>query len=97
MDLFEPLSSNEQHPRDSLTLKRVVLQSCVTCHATRGILSVNSYTRSLQATPQISFSPTRPARLIPFEVERAAMESINWKHRQSDWALLQELWYSHEN
>jgi hypothetical protein len=89
-DLFEysfRSSATNQPPRDSATLQNVELRTCIECHSSRGIFSVNSYTRSLlPAASKIT------ANLTPLDINREVTGTIDWKHRQSDWGLLQGLW-----
>jgi len=91
IDQFEYTSrnaSNEVKVLDSAKLQSVTLHTCMECHSSRGIFSVNSYTRFLS----FSESPQRPANLMPLDFNREIMNTIYWKQRQFDWGLLQGLW-----
>jgi len=91
IDQFEYSSrnpTNEQQIADSAKLQSVTLHTCMECHSSRGIFSVNSYTRFLS----FSESPQRPANLMPLDFNREIMNTIYWKQRQFDWGLLQGLW-----
>jgi hypothetical protein len=84
IDLFE----EETSENDSAALQDVELKTCINCHSPRGIYSVSSYTRSFP-NPMIS---QLPANLTPLDTEHEVTGTIDWKHNQSDWGLLQRLW-----
>jgi hypothetical protein len=91
-DQFEYTSrnaSNEVEVLDSAKLQSVTLNTCMQCHSGPGLFSVNSYTRSLSF---FSESPQRPANLTPLDFNREVENTIDWKHRQFNWGLLQGLW-----
>ncbi len=64
-----------------------VLKSCFQCHQHSGIHSVQSYTR-IFGHPQW----LRPPELIESDQDREGLETVQWKHRQYDFGLLQGLW-----
>ena len=76
IDPFEPDSR----------LQPVVLETCRQCHSSRGIFSVNSYTRFLSA------SARGPASFSEDTAGNDQAEALYWKQRQYDWGLLQGLW-----
>jgi hypothetical protein len=92
IDPFESSFRNAadiQQPPDSSKLQSVTLHTCMECHSSGGIFSVNSYTRFLS----FSESSQRPANLTPVDFNREIMNTIFWKQRQFDWGLLQGLWH----
>lgn len=91
-DPFEYTSrnaANEVEVLDSTRFQSATLHTCMECHNGAGIFSVNCYTRSLSF---FSESPQRPANLTPLDFNREVENTIDWKHRQFDWGLLQGLW-----
>jgi len=82
-------ASNKVEVVDSAKLQSVTLNTCMECHSSRGVFSVNSYTRFLSF---FSESPQRPANLTPLDFNREIENTIFWKQRQFDWGLLQGLW-----
>jgi hypothetical protein len=85
MDGFE-ITIRSEH--DSAALQDVELKTCIECHSPRGIFSVSSYTQSFP----VPSDSQPPANLIPLDINREVTGTIDWKHRQSDWRLLQGLW-----
>jgi hypothetical protein len=89
IDPFEMDSSfngNRKPEPDSKRLQSVVLETCGQCHSSRGIFSVNSYTRFLSASVQA------PASFVEAVRGQDQSEETYWKQRQYDWGLLQGLW-----
>ena len=68
-------------------LQSNVLQSCSNCHGRPGVQSVLTYNQTFGLT-----SFRRPPELVDSNPEQEAMVTIQWKHRQFDWGLLQGLW-----
>jgi hypothetical protein len=62
-------------------------RECQACHASRGILSVNSYNRALAGglVQLLDVATT----------EEESTATVNWKYRRYDWGLLQGLWQQH--
>jgi hypothetical protein len=92
VDQFEYTSrnaANKVEALDSAKLQSVTLNTCMQCHSSPGIFSVNSYTRALSFSSE---SPQRPANLTPLDFHREIENTIDWKQRQFNWGLLQGLW-----
>jgi hypothetical protein len=89
IDLFEAYSSpgrSREPEASSSRIRSVLLDTCIQCHSSPGIFSVNSYTRALS-------SPSRgPANLAEDLYQTDQTEALYWKRRQYDWGLLQGLW-----
>ena len=68
-------------------LQSNVLQSCNNCHGLPGVHSVLTYNQTFGLT-----SVRRPPELFDSDPEHESMVTIQWKHRQFDWGLLQGLW-----
>ena len=64
-----------------------VLQSCSDCHGLPGVQSVLTYNQTFGLA-----SFRRPPELVDSNPEHEVMVTIQWKHRQFDWGLLQGLW-----
>jgi hypothetical protein len=90
IDLFEAemmrSGRNADTGHDSSPVTSVILDTCMQCHSSRGIFSVNSYTRALSA------SARGPANFAEDVSSHDQTEAIYWKQRQYDWGLLQGLW-----
>jgi len=89
IDLFEVdsrFSRNRELERDSSRLRSAFMDTCNNCHSSRGIFSVNSYTRSLSA------SARAPANFGEDITGQDQAEALYWKQRQYDWGLLQGSW-----
>ena len=70
----------------------VVLSTCVRCHSSNGIFSVNTYGHSINGQPltadSVNSNPQlRPATSIGYQGNATA----DWKTRQLDWGLLRGL------
>ena len=86
---FDPFESSwaGQTNRNSLTYQTRVLKTCVECHDSPGIYSVNSFTRFLSGGS--SFQVTQ---MVEFDPYREASATTIWKEGRFEWGLLQGLW-----
>jgi hypothetical protein len=73
----------ELGPNNDEERRRPILESCRDCHASRGILSMNSYTGAFD-----NFSRLRGARTLAESPLRSQEEAtVAWKRRQYSWGL----------
>lgn len=81
---FDPLECTSDPSRtcDYSKSRTDTLRTCTMCHSAPGIFSVVSYTRFSPPATEISATT----------VEEEVTATLNWKHRQYDWGLLQGLW-----
>jgi hypothetical protein len=70
----------------------VVLSTCVRCHSSNGIFSVNAYGHSLNDQPQIADSLNSNPQLLPAtSIGYQGNATADWKTHQFDWGLLRGL------
>jgi hypothetical protein len=74
----------ELGPRNDEERHVPILRSCLSCHSDQGILSMNSYTGSMD-----NVSRLRGIRsLVESPLKRQEDETIYWKQKQYSWGLL---------
>ena len=70
----------------------VVLSTCVRCHSSNGIFSVNTYGQSLNGQPLVADSVNSNPQLLPAtSIGYQGNATADWKMRQLDWGLLRGL------
>jgi hypothetical protein len=74
-------------PRAALLRGPVVLSTCIRCHSSDGVFSVNSYGRGFSNPP----GTTNPQLLPATDPGVEAMATVEWKKRQYDFGLLRGL------
>lgn len=93
-DLFgESLGPDWMRPirePDSTKLQSAVLSTCFTCHNSRGIFSVLSYTGFDSFF--VPLATKLPADMTPAPYTRQTDNAIGWKSGQYNWGLFQGLW-----
>ena len=88
IDAFERYNENEKY--DSSKIQSVTLRSCEECHSKSGIESVISYTRMMSALPFGMFGGNHANFTVSVSNEEER-RTIEWKHSQYDWGLMQGL------